>query len=120
MFKGTFIYARFLPRGIFAPALVHSFDLGGDWQRAEVDITTFDFYYVPKLADPDWFVTVDPSLNFDWENDRRFIGLAVTFGRSVGHAFGGLAQLYAKPTVLAGSERPGDFSVEVGVKVLGF
>lgn len=120
VFKGTFIYARFLPGGIFAPALVHSLDVGGDRQRADVSITTVDLYYVPKLTDPRSFVTLDPALNFDWENDARFGSLAVTAGRAVGKAFGGTAQLYAKPTVMFGHERPGDWSLEVGFKVLGF
>ncbi len=118
--KGTFIYARFLPKGIFAPALVHSVDVGGDSNRADVNMTTVDLYYVPKLPNPRAFMTIDPALNFDWENDAEFASLAVTGGTAVGKAFGGIAQLYVKPTVLFGHERPGDWSIEVGFKVLGF
>ena len=44
----------------------------------------------------------------------------VTAGRVVGKAFGGVAQVYAKPTVMFGNERPGDWSLEIGFKVLGF
>lgn len=120
VFKGTFIYARFLQGGIFAPAIVQSVDVGGDDARAHVNTTTFDFYYVPKLASPKRFVTIDPALTFDWENDRQFPSLAVTFGTAVGKMFGGLAQVYVKPTVLAGGDRPGDWSIEAGFKVLGF
>lgn len=120
VFKGTFIYARFLPKGIFAPALVHNIDVGGDAGRPKVKMTTVDFYYVPKLKDPHYFVTIDPSLNVDWEKDAEFASLAVTAGRSIGPAFGGLSQLYIKPSVLMGHERPGDWSMEVGFKLLGF
>ena len=120
VFKGTFIYARFLPKGIFAPALVHSLDVGGASHRPDVNVTTIDLYYVPKLADPRTFVTLDPAMNFDWEKDARFGSLAITAGRGVGKAFGGVAQVYAKPTVMFGNERPGDWSLEVGFKVLGF
>jgi hypothetical protein len=120
VFKGTFIYARFLPKGIFAPALVHSLDVGGDSQRPGVSITTIDLYYVPKLADPRYFVTLDPALNFDWERDARFGSLGITAGRTVGKAFGGLAQVYVKPSVLFGRAPPGDWSLELGFKVLGF
>lgn len=120
VFKGTFIYARFLQGGIFAPAIVQSVDVGGDDARSHVNMTTFDFYYVPKLANPKMFVTIDPALNFDWENDKQFASLAVTVGTAVGRAFGGLSQVYVKPTVLAGSDRPGDWSIEVGFKILGF
>jgi hypothetical protein len=121
VFKGTFIYAHFRPNGsIFAPALVHSLDVAGDRDRADVSITTIDFYYVPKLKDPRNYITWDPALNFDWANNKDYVSLAVTFGRVVGEAFGGHAQLYIKPSLLAGSERPGDWSIEVGFKVLGF
>ncbi len=120
VFKGTFIYARFLPKGIFAPALVHSIDVGGDSDRADVSATTIDLYYVPKLSDPRNFMTLDPALNVDWENDAQFASVAVTAGRVVGKAFGGVAQVYVKPSVMMGHERPGDWSLEVGFKVLGF
>lgn len=120
VFKGTFIYARFLSKGIFAPALVHSVDVGGDRDRADVNATTIDLYYVPKLSNPRTFMTLDPALNFDWENDVRFASVAVTAGRVVGKAFGGAAQVYVKPSVMMGHERPGDWSLELGFKVLGF
>jgi len=121
VFKGTFIYARFLKnKAIFAPAIVHSVSLGGDGSRADVSSTTFDFYYVPKLKDPRNLVTFDPSLNFDWENDKQFFGLAVTAGRVIGPAFGGNAIVFVKPSVFAGTDKPGPWGIEVGYKVLGF
>lgn len=118
--KGTFIYARFLPKGIFAPAIVQSVDIGGDSTRTKVSVTTFDFYYVPKLSDPHYFITLDPALTSNWENDKVYPSFAFTLGRSIGKAFGGVTQVYVKPTLFAGGERPGDWSIEVGIKVLGF
>jgi hypothetical protein len=121
VFKGTLIYARFLKGGaIFAPAFVQSNSITGDKTRATVNLTTFDFYYVPKLADPRNLVTFDPSLNFDWENDKRFAGLAVTMGRVMGPAFGGNGILFVKPSVFVGGDRPSSWGLEVGFKVLGF
>jgi hypothetical protein len=120
VFKGTFIYARFLPRGIFAPAAVHSVSLGGDSGRADVNSTTFDFYYVPKLANPRYFVTLDPAITVDWENNKEYLSFGATIGRTLGPAFGGISQIFVKPTVIGGSDRPGDWSMEVGFKVLGF
>ena len=121
VFKGTLIYAMFLQGGaIFAPAFVQSNSFSGDEARAKVNFTTFDFYYVPKFADPRNLMTLDPSLNFDWENDKRFAGLAVTLGRVIGPAFGGNAILFIKPSAFVGSDRPGSWGLEVGYKVLGF
>ena len=119
--KGTLIKAWFLENGaIFAPALVHSESLWGDDDRRDVRSTTVDFYYVPKLKDSRNLLTFDPSINQDWENDRTFLGLAVTYGRVVGPAFGGTGIVTIKPSVFAGDGRPGDWGLEVGYKVLGF
>ena len=119
--KATAIYAKFLPGGaIFAPAIVHSESLWGESGRAHVRLTTLDFYYVPKLGDPKTFVTFDPNVNFDWEGDKTYFGLAVTVGRSIGPAFGGNGQVYVKPSILAGDDRPGNWGLEIGFKVLGF
>lgn len=119
--KGTLIYAKFLKGGaIFAPAIVQSNSLWGQDSRADVNSTTLDFYYVPKLKDPRNLITFDPSLNFDWENDKKFAGLAVTFGRVIGPALGGNAIVSIKPSMFAGSDRPGAWGVELGYKIIGF
>lgn len=121
VFKGTFIYAKFLEGGnIFAPALVQSNSLWGDGNRPDVNSTTIDFYYVPKLANPKNLITYDPALNFDWENDKQFFSLAITFGRVLGPQLGGNGILFAKPSVFAGSDRPSSWGLEVSYKVIGF
>lgn len=119
--KGTFIYAKFLSDGgIFAPAFVHSTSVAGDDARADVSASTIDLYYVPKLKDPRNFLTFDPSLNADWENDLQYAGLAITYGRVIGKAFGGNAIVLVKPSAFAGNDRPGDWGIEVGYKIVGF
>ena len=119
--KPAFIYAKFLKNGaIFAPAVVHSASIWGDDHRSTVNSTVFDFYYVPHLGDPKYFITVDPALSLDWEGRKEFVSLAVTLGRSMGRAFGGNVQIFIKPTLFAGGERPGDWGIEIGCKVIGF
>lgn len=119
--KATYIRAFFRENGaIFAPALVHSVDLWGDDNRADVNATTLDLYYVPKMKDPRNLVTFDPSINVDWENDKEFLGLAVTYGRVIGPAFGGNSIITVKPSIFAGNERPSKWGIEVGYKVIGF
>jgi hypothetical protein len=119
--KGTLIYARFLDDGaIFAPAWVQTNSLGGDGNRAEVNSTTFDFYYVPKTSDPRNLVTYDPALTHDWENHKTFASLAVTVGRVLGPAFGGNAIVSIKPSLFFGNDRPADWGLEVGYKIIGF
>lgn len=119
--KGSLIYAKFLSGGaIFAPAVVQSNSVGGDGNRATVNTTVFDFYYVPRLDDPQTFVTVDPALSFDWEADKRYASLAVTVGRALGPALGGSAQVFVKPSVFGNRDRPANWGLELGFKLIGF
>lgn len=122
VFKGAFIYARFLASGIFAPAIVQSQSIGSGSGsgRADVRSTTFDLYYVPKLADPKNFMTIDPAMTFDWQRDKRFPSLAVTFGRVLGRVWNGSSQLFVKPTLFVGGDRPSQWGIQVGYKVIGF
>jgi hypothetical protein len=120
-FKATLIYALFLKGGsIFAPAFVQNNSFSGDRSRPDINVTTLDFYYVPKFADSRNLMTFDPALNFDWENDKRFFSLQVTAGRVIGKALGGNAIVFIKPSVFVGSDRPSSWGLEVGYKVLGF
>lgn len=119
--KLTGIYAYFLPNGaIFAPSLVQNNSVWGDGDRAAVNLTTVDFYYVPKLANPKLFATFDPNVNYNWEAKDFFAGLAVTVGYSLGPTMGGTSQVYVKPQILFGSERPSNWGIEIGYKLLGF
>ena len=99
---------------------MQSNSLNGKGNRADVNATTFDFYYVPKLEDARNLVTFDPAVSFDWQSDKRFFSLAVTVGRVIGSAFGGNSIVFIKPTAFAGSDKPGSWGVEIGYKVIGF
>jgi hypothetical protein len=119
--KLSAFYAKFLQNGaIFAPAFVQQNNLSSSGSRAKINNTTLDFYYVPKLANPDYFVTYDPAIVSDWENSNEYLSLTVTLGRMLGKAFGGDSQIFIKPQILAGNERPVDWTIQVGYKVLGF
>ncbi|SDG61167.1 hypothetical protein [Alloyangia pacifica] len=118
----SLFYAWFLDSGaIFAPAWVQTFGLeGGNDAGAELNTTTVDFYYVPKLPNPKYYLTFDPAVIHDWEADRTFGSLQVTAGMLTGRAFGGDSQIFIKPGVLFGADAPADWSVQVGFKVLNF
>ena len=79
---------------IFAPAIVQTIGLEGKGQLGnEINRATIDFYYVPKLANPKFFVAFDPALSFDWDTDEGFDSLQVTFGMLTGRALGGDGQV---------------------------
>lgn len=116
--KPTLIYAKFLKNGdIFAPAIVHSASIAG---RANVNATTMDFYYVPRLANPRLYMTYDPALNYDWEQDQFYAALAVTFGLKLGPVMGGNGQVFIRPSATFGDRRPVDWGMKAGVQLLNF
>lgn len=118
VFKATAIYAKFLPGGrIFAPAISHTQSID---DRNQVRETIVDLYYVPKLPDPAWYMTIDPAVVQNWEGDQLYGSVAVTTGRAVGQVGSGLAQLYLKPSVFMGHERPADWALEAGFRIIGF
>jgi len=119
--KLTGVYAHFLEGGaIFAPALVHSIATGGDHSRDRVNLTTVDFYYVPRLANPKLYMTFDPNLSRDWEKSRIYGGLAVTLGYRLGPMLGGRGQAYIKPQGLVGADRPVNWGIEAGFQLLNW
>jgi hypothetical protein len=121
VFKPQFIYAWFLKGGsIFAPALVHNISLWGDSNRQQVNQTTVDLYYVPHLANPKLYMTLDPAFNIDWENKKQFGALAVTLGYRLGGMFGGKGQVFIKPSTTFFDDRPTNWGIKVGFQVLGF
>lgn len=118
----SIFYAWFLDnKAIFAPAWVQTFGLeGGNSQDTDVNVTTVDFYYVPKLANPKYYITYDPAIIHDWESDATFGSLQITFGMLTGKFLGGDGQVFIKPGILLGGEAPADWSVQLGYKVLNF
>jgi hypothetical protein len=119
--KPTFIQAFFLKDGmIIAPSLLHQFSFAGSSRRADVNVTTFDLYIVPKLANNKLFMTIDPAINYDWERKDTFGALAVTLGYNTGKFLGGQGQVFVKPATGIGGDRPFNWSIMAGVSVLGF
>ena len=121
VFKPSVIYAIFRKDGtIIAPSVVHSMSLWGDQNRADVRLTTFDFYIVPHLNNPKLYMTIDPAFNVDWESNREYGAVAVTLGYRLGKMMGGNGQVFVKPSTTLFDERPTDWGLRVGFQLLGF
>jgi hypothetical protein len=120
--KLTYIRAFFMPsHDIIAPSFIQNFGIGGKGDRARVNTFVFDLYYVPHFTNPKLYMTVDPNVTYDWDSGNSFAGLLVTVGYGTGKAFGnGNGSVYVKPSVYGGADRPADWGVEIGYKVVGF
>ncbi len=121
VFKPSFIYALFLKGGhIFAPSLVHNVSIAGDADRENINVTTVDFYFVPKLANPKFYMTLDPALTKDWQADKFYLITALTVGYTIGPMLGGKGQVFVKPTIGLGGDKPTGWGIQAGVQLLNF
>ena len=100
-------------RVIFAPSLQQKFSYAGDAQRDGVNQTLVDTYFVYKPTKTSWII-VDPQFVQDYEKDVFFNQTEVEYGRLM---FAGVST-YVRPGIALGKERPGDWNLEFGVKVI--
>jgi hypothetical protein len=119
--EATAIYARFLAGGaIFAPSLEYNYGVDRDAGRERVNRLTLDLYFVPKLRNRAYYMTLDPFVTADFAAGEQSGGLSVTLGRVIGPALGGRLQAYVKPSVFVGTDRGANWGIETGLKLLGF
>lgn len=119
--KPSFVYAIFLKGGqIFAPAILQTISFAGDRARADINLTTIDFYFVPRLSNKKLFMTLDPAINHDWQSDKSFGAFAVTLGYRLGPTLGGQSQVSIKPSVGIGGDRPFNWGIQANFQLLGF
>lgn len=119
--EGTFIHAWFLEGGhIFAPSFEYNVGVERDPGRARVNQLTTDFYFVPRLKDRRYYMTVDPFVTVDFTAEEHFAGLSLTLGRVLAPLLGGRLQAYAKPSLFVGQDRGANWGVETGLKLVGF
>jgi hypothetical protein len=115
-------WVKFLPTGLFAPALQYKFSVDEDSGRDEVDQILIDLNYLKMAEDKQsWFFT-DPQLIFDNEANVEFAVVDLEWGWMMtnwyqdmkGHSF------YLRPSVGVGADRPTEGSIEFGYKMVGW
>lgn len=115
-------YVKFLERGLFAPGLQYKKSIDEDTGRPDTDQILIDLNYLLMARDSQsWFFT-DPQLVFDQETNQEFAIIDFEFGFMMSKWFDDMQghSFYIRPSVGAGTNRPTDFSVEVGYKIVGW
>ena len=97
-----------------APAYQYVFDYSGDDDRAPVSRSQLDFFYLWLDKGQKWWVLADPQALIDHENDIEFALFEAEYGRMM---FAGLSS-YVRPSIGIGNDRPYDWSIELGLKVI--
>ena len=100
-------------RVIFAPSLQQKFSYAGDPLRDGVNQTLVDTYFVYKPTKTSWII-VDPQFVQDYEKDAFFNVTEVEYGRLM---FAGVST-YVRPGIGLGNNKPLDWNLEFGVKVI--
>jgi hypothetical protein len=107
---------------IVAPSFKQTISIAGDSARADVNLSAFDFYVVWRSPSLKEWVIVDPAFAWNWKKDRdQLIGsTTLTYGRLLGRTGEAVWSGYVKPGAGWGSGRASDWSIEAGLKVVGF
>lgn len=110
-------YVKFLQRGLFAPGLQYKISVEEDSGRDEVNQILIDLNYLFMSKDKQsWFFT-DPQIVFDFEKDTEFAIVDFEFGAMLSKWTDLQGQsIYIRPSIGVGTDRPSDYSVEVGYK----
>ncbi|MBI5632806.1 MAG: hypothetical protein HZA15_04945 [Nitrospirae bacterium] len=107
---------------IVAPSFKQTVSFAGDSKRADVNLSTCDLYVVWRSRSLKEWVILDPAFAWNWEKDRdQLIGITtLTYGHLLGRAGNGVWSGYVKPGIGWGNGRSSDWSIEAGLKVVGF
>lgn len=103
-----------LGMALFAPAYQYVFDVAGDDDRADVDKSQIDLFALWTAKDKSWWVLFDPQIVLDHESDLEFGQVELEFGQMM---FGGLSS-YIRPGFGVGGDRPVEWNLELGFKVI--
>jgi hypothetical protein len=98
---------------IFAPSIQHKMSYASDSARQDVNQSLLDLYLVWRPTSKSW-ITLDPQFVYDHENGSFFYQTEIEYGRLM---FGGVST-YLRPGVGIGNERPLDWNIEFGLKIV--
>jgi hypothetical protein len=99
---------------IFAPAYQYVFSVDGSDTRADVSRSQIDLFLVWLAGNKKHWAVFDPQIVFDHESDREF-GLIEA---EIGQMMFGATSSYIRPGVGIGEDRPYDWNIELGFKVI--
>ena len=107
------------PGSILVPGYQHKFSIDEDDGRSQVHQGLIDLFLVKTWGGNQFWGFIDPQIILDYENDKEFMLLELQAGmmldnyiRWKGHS------AYIMPSFGVGTDRPYDFSLEIGYKIV--
>jgi hypothetical protein len=105
----------FGPGSILVPGYQHKISIDEADGRSKVHQGLIDIFMVKTFSNNKFWGFIDPQILLDYENDIEFMLLELQAGMMVGpkgHS------AYIMPSFGVGGDRPYDFSIEVGYKII--
>ena len=104
--------------GLFAPGLQYRFSIDEDDGRSDTDAIAVDINYLALSEDKTRWLFVNPQILSDRESSQDYAFFDIEFGWMVksrpGHSW------YIRPTFTIGVDRPTDYGIEIGYKLVGW
>jgi hypothetical protein len=107
------------PGSIFVPGYQHKISFYEDSGRDQVHLGVIDFFLVKTFAQNQYWAYIDPQIVLDYENSREFMLVELQGGMMLDKFVGSKGHsIWILPSFGVGSDRPYDFSFEVGYKYI--
>jgi hypothetical protein len=107
------------PGSIFVPGYQHFFSVDEDDGRDEVNYGLVDLFLVKTFNANQFWAYIDPQIILDYEQSVEYMLLEIQAGTMLDKYLGTKGHsTYILPSFGVGSDRPYDFSVEAGYKIV--
>ena len=107
------------PGSIFVPGYQHKISFYEDSGRDQVHLGLIDFFLVKTFAQNQYWAYIDPQIVLDYENSREFMLVELQGGMMLDRFVGSKGHsIWILPSFGVGSDRPYDFSFEIGYKYI--
>ena len=110
------------PQGLFAPGIQYKFDTSKDSNDPDTEQILIDLNFLLMGDDKSFWFFMDPKIVIDLENDKQFSQVDLEFGWMMTKWFPDLKgqSFYTRPSIGVGVDRPYDYAVELGYKIIGW
>ena len=108
--------------GLFAPGLQYRFSVHEERGRAETEAVAIDINYLAMSENKTRWLFVNPQILLDQENDQEYAFFDIEFGWMMAKWFPELKghSVYVRPSFTIGGDRPSDYALEFGYKIVGW
>jgi len=114
-----FVFVAFFnpigPGSIFVPGYQHTVSIDEAAGRDKVNQGLIDMFLVKTWSENKYWGYVDPQIVLDYEDHTEFMLLEIQAGMMLGRAG---HSIWAMPSFGVGTDRPYDFSLEIGYKIV--